>query len=134
MSRPGRPPFAADPQLSRRRERAILRDGLRPNALRDEAFRDLVLSIPRGRVSTYGKVAAAAGYPLYHRAVARLLRTEPADRLPWHRVLGAGGLIKLRHEAAEEQRLRLLAEGVAFEGKRVVMQRHEHLFRAWENL
>ena len=41
------------------------------------AFRRIILSIPAGKVSTYGRVAAAAGYPLYHRAVARLLRTDP---------------------------------------------------------
>ncbi len=110
--------------------RAILRDGLRPNELRDEAFRRAVLRIPAGRVSTYGKVAAAAGYPLYHRAVARLLRTELADRLPWHRVVGAGGFIKLRADAAREQRLRLEMEGVVFEGKRVPMDRYEQMLSA----
>ena len=48
----------------------------------------------------------------HHRAVARLLRTEVAGMLPWHRIVGAGGEIKLRFEAAEEQRLRLKMEGV----------------------
>ena len=113
-------------------KRRILRDGASPNQLRDEAFRRVVLAIPVGRVSTYGKVAAAAGYSLYHRAVARLLRTDPPDLLPWHRVVGAGGEIKLRHEAAEEQRLRLKMEGVGFHGKRVDMDAHEHRFRMWE--
>ena len=111
----------------RRVERAILRDGLRLNQVRDEAFRRVILSIPAGKVSTYGAVAAAAGYPLYHRAVARLLRVEPAERLPWHRVLGAGGVIKLRFEAAEEQRLRLEMEGVRFGGsKRVDLREYGH--------
>lgn len=113
-------------------KRRILRDGLRPNELRDEAFRRVVLSIPSGKVSTYGKVAAAAGYPLYHRAVARLLRMEPSDRLPWHRVLGAGGQIKLRFEAASEQRSRLEMEGVRFHGKRVDMNQYQHELRPWE--
>ncbi len=114
--------------LPRQTNRRILRDGLRPNDLRDEAFRRAVLAIPPGQVSTYGHVAAAAGYPLYHRAVARLLRTETADRLPWHRVLGAGGEIKLRLEAGLEQRLRLEMEGVRFRGKRVDMEEYEHRF------
>jgi methylated-DNA-protein-cysteine methyltransferase related protein len=51
----------------------------------------MILSIPPGRVSTYGAVAAAAGYPQYRRAVARLLRVDPIDQVPWHRVVGAGG-------------------------------------------
>jgi methylated-DNA-protein-cysteine methyltransferase-like protein len=112
--------------------RRILRDGARANELRDDAFRRIVLSIPAGKVSTYGRVAAAAGYPLYHRAVARLLRTDPLDHLPWHRVLGAGGEIKLRHQAAKEQRARLQMEGVKFRGKRVDMERFEHAIRAWD--
>ena len=113
-------------------KRRILRDGANPNELRDMAFRRVVLAIPPGSVSTYGKVAAAAGYPLYHRAVARLLRTDPPDLLPWHRVVGAGGAIKLRHEGSEEQRLRLQMEGVGFRGKVVDMGAHEYQFRMWE--
>ena len=38
-----------------------------------------IRSIPRGKVATYSQVAAAAGYPLYHRQVAQLLR-RPAGR------------------------------------------------------
>lgn len=99
---------------------------------RDTAFRRVILSIPRGRVSTYGKIAAAAGYPLYHRAVARLLRKEISTVLPWQRVVGVGGEIKLRGEAAAEQRLRLGMEGVKFRGKRVDMQAFEHKLRVWD--
>ena len=112
--------------------RKIARDGARPHEIRDTAFRKMILSIPKGRVATYGQVAAAAGYPLYHRAVARLLRTDPPDQLPWHRVLGAGGEIKLPGAAAREQRLRLKMEGVQFRGKRVDMERFEHAIRTWE--
>jgi len=112
--------------------RRLLREGARADEPRDTAFRRIILSIPAGKVSTYGRVAAAAGYPLYHRAVARLLRTDPPDRLPWHRVLGAGGEIKLPADAAKEQRARLKMEGVKFRGKRVDMERFEHVLRAWE--
>jgi methylated-DNA-protein-cysteine methyltransferase related protein len=120
-------------QLSiERSKRALLRDALRPNDERDIAFRRMILSIPAGKVSTYGRVAAAAGYPRYHRAVARLLRTDPVDQLPWHRVLGAGGEIKLRGAAAHEQRARLKLERVEFSGRRVDMERFEHSFKPWE--
>jgi methylated-DNA-protein-cysteine methyltransferase-like protein len=120
-------------QLSvERSKRALLRDALRPNDERDIAFRRMILSIPAGKVSTYGGVAAAAGYPRYHRAVARLLRSDPIDQLPWHRVLGAGGEIKLRGAAAHEQRARLKLERVEFNGKRVDMDRFEHSFKPWE--
>jgi methylated-DNA-protein-cysteine methyltransferase-like protein len=113
-------------------KKRIRNDALRPNEVRDSAFRRAILSIPKGKVATYGAVAAAAGYPLYHRAVARLLRTEPSNRLPWQRVVGAGGQIKLPLEAGAEQRLRLQMEGVTFRGKRVNLAIHEHEFRMWE--
>jgi methylated-DNA-protein-cysteine methyltransferase-like protein len=120
-------------QLSvERAKRGLLRDAMRSNEQRDIAFRRMILSIPAGKVSTYGSVAAAAGYPRYHRAVAKLLRTDPADHLPWHRVLGAGGEIKLRGAAAREQRARLKLEGVEFNGKRVDMKRFEHSLRPWD--
>jgi methylated-DNA-protein-cysteine methyltransferase-like protein len=102
------------------------------DARRDAAFRRAIRQIPRGKVATYGQVAAAAGYPLYHRQVAQLLRTSPVGSLPWQRVLGSGGAIKLHGEAALEQRMRLEMEGVRFRGKRVDMDAHQHRFRPWE--
>jgi methylated-DNA-protein-cysteine methyltransferase-like protein len=111
-------------------KRRILRDGLRPDEVRDEAIRRAIRSIPRGRVATYGEVAAAAGYPLYHRLVARILG-KAGDRLPWQRVIGAGGHIKLRGGSALEQRIRLEMEGVAFRGARVDIEKHRHTFALW---
>ena len=113
-------------------KRRILKDSLRKNEQRDDAFRRIIRSVPRGKVSTYGKVAVAAGYPLYHRAVARLLRNAPLQGLPWQRIVGAGGEIKLRGEAAAEQRLRLTMEGVKFRGRRVNMDIYEYTLRSWE--
>ena len=103
------------------------------SAKRDEAIAKAIRSIPKGKVATYGQVAAAAGYPLYHRHVAALLRRTHAG-LPWQRVLGAGGEIKLKYEAGMEQRMRLEMEGVRFRGKRVDMAEHQHKFRTWEFL
>jgi methylated-DNA-protein-cysteine methyltransferase-like protein len=99
---------------------------------RDAAFRKVIRQIPRGKVATYAQVAAAAGYPLYHRQVAQLLRKAPVGALPWQRVVGAGGEIKLKYEAALEQRTRLEMEGVKFRGRRVDMAEHQHKFRTWE--
>lgn len=88
-------------------------------AQRNEAFRRAILAIPPGKVSTYGGVAEAAGYPGYHRFVARLLHGEHWDKLPWHRVLGADGTIKTSGSSAKEQRARLKLEGVTFQSGRV---------------
>lgn len=98
---------------------------------RDAAFRKAIRQIPRGKVATYGQVAAAAGYPLHHRQVASMLRKSHGT-LPWQRVIGAGGFIKLKYEAGMEQRMRLEMEGVRFVGKHVDMGEHQHRFRTWE--
>jgi len=82
--------------------------------------------IPRGKVSTYGAIARAAGFPGAARQVAAVLRR--GFGLPWQRVLGAGGEIKLRGDSAPEQRLRLEAEGVRFRGRRVDMKVCEFKF------
>lgn len=103
----------------------------RPDEDRDFAIRRIIRQIPRGRVATYAQVAAAAGYPLYHRQVCQILR-KSGDSLPWQRVVGAGGEIKLREEAGHEQRMRLAFEGVRFRGKRVDMATHQHAFRQWD--
>ena len=89
-------------------------------------IRAAILQIPRGKVSTYGAIARAAGLPGRARQAARVL--QGAYGLPWQRVLGAGGEIKLRGDSAMEQRFRLESEGVRFRGKRVNMKAHEHRF------
>lgn len=91
-----------------------------------EKILSIIRSIPAGYVATYGGVAKAAGFPRQARQVVAALRSSFS--LPWHRVLGAGGEIKLRGDHAVEQRLRLQAEGVGFRGRRVDLKRHEFRF------
>src|ERR1019366_3094608 len=90
------------------------------------AICDAIRKIPRGRVSTYGAIAAAAGYPRCARHVGRVL--QQVDGLPWHRVLGSGGRSSMPGEFALEQRFLLESEGVRFRGKRVDMRNFEHRF------
>jgi methylated-DNA-protein-cysteine methyltransferase-like protein len=82
-------------------------------------IREVILRIPRGKVSTYGAIARAAGYPGAARQVVWALRQSHG--LPWQRVVAAGGRIALPGEAGFEQRLRLEAEGVVFSGSKVRM-------------
>src|SRR5262245_29756947 len=88
-----------------------------------QRIRATIATIPRGKVATYGQVARAAGYPGAARQVVWAL--QGAYALPWHRVLGAGGRIRLPGHAGQEQRLKLELEGVAFSGLRVRMKEHE---------
>lgn len=82
----------------------------------------VVGSIPRGSVATYGQVAALAGLPRAARFVGTVLRHLPADtRLPWHRVIGADGRISLSAESpsASLQRQALESEGLTFLNGRI---------------
>jgi methylated-DNA-protein-cysteine methyltransferase-like protein len=99
---------------------------LQATAARDR-IRAAIRRIPRGSVSTYGAIARASGLLHGARQVAQVLHRSVG--LPWHRVLGAGGEIKLCGDSALEQKLRLQAEGVSFRGRRVHMALHEFKFR-----
>jgi len=90
-------------------------------------FADTIRKIPKGKVATYGQIAAAAGFPGAARQVVRALHAYHG--LPWHRVVGAGGAIRVPGEDALEQRLRLEMEGVTFRGLRVDLDRHQFRFR-----
>jgi len=124
-----------DKVSGRRRTRApVGRNAQRPprgSASRQAAVEDnpalqamwhVVCTIPRGQVSTYGAVARAAGFPGRARQAGFALRVAPAAmRLPWHRVVGAGGRIAFPKFSPqyEEQARRLRAEGVRVRQGRV---------------
>jgi len=83
---------------------------------------DVVCSIPRGSVSTYGAVARAAGLPGRARLTGFALKRAPHTlNIPWHRVVGAGGRIVFPASSASyrEQARRLRAEGVGVRSGRV---------------
>jgi methylated-DNA-protein-cysteine methyltransferase-like protein len=86
-----------------------------------------VARIPRGRVATYGEVAAAAGLPGRARQVGYALHALPEARaVPWHRVVNARGEVSPRAEPRFEtiQRKLLEREGVTFDARgRVVLAR-----------
>lgn len=79
---------------------------------------DVVRRIPRGRVATYGQVAALAGLPRHARLVGYALHALPEGRgLPWHRVVNAQGRMSPRSDGLGHdtlQRLMLEREGVRF--------------------
>jgi methylated-DNA-protein-cysteine methyltransferase related protein len=119
MPKPARP---ARPALSARtpvdvaeRERRIA------------AILGVVRRIPRGRVTTYGSVAARAGLPRQARLVGKVLSGLPRDSgVPWQRVVAAGG--RIAFPAGSPTRGRqislLRAEGVDAAGGRVDLVRH----------
>lgn len=50
--------------------------------------------IPRGRISTYGAVAKAVGYPNHSRHVGNAMGGCPAD-VPAHRVISSSGKLSV---------------------------------------
>jgi methylated-DNA-protein-cysteine methyltransferase-like protein len=79
----------------------------------------LVAQIPKGKVVTYGQVAALLGAPRAARAVGTALRYLPrplAQTVPWQRVINASGSISIRGDVirVEEQRWLLENEGIEF--------------------
>lgn len=86
------------------------------------AIRRVILLIPRGRVASYGEIAARAGLPRRARLVGRVLRDAgAAAKLPWHRVLCADGRLAFLRDSETflEQVRRLAREGVVVSGNRV---------------
>ena len=87
----------------------------------------VIQRIPPGHVSTYGDVARLAGLPGRARLVGRVLRDAPSEwRVPWHRVVNAGGRISPRADREEREQRRLLsAEGIDFDDHdRLDLTRH----------
>jgi methylated-DNA-protein-cysteine methyltransferase-like protein len=83
----------------------------------NEIIWQVVNSIPKGKVATYGQVAAIAGYPQHARLVGNVLKKLPKDTsLPWHRVINAQGKISfpVDSEAYKRQRSLLEQEGIKF--------------------
>jgi len=85
----------------------------------------LVEEIPRGRVATYGQLAAILGWPRAARAVGYAMRHCPAS-IPWHRVVNASGGISVRANVGNmlTQRLLLEQEGVPVRRGRIRLDQH----------
>jgi len=81
-----------------------------------EAYYAVIRRIPRGRVMTYGDVAAAAGHPRWARRVGYALSALADPKAPWWRVINAQGRISpgggRTPEGIDLQRDLLEAEGV----------------------
>ena len=78
----------------------------------------VVRRIPRGRVATYGQVAALAGIAGQARLVGYAMHALPqGTAVPWQRVINARGMVSARRSGdSVSQRMLLEREGVAFDG------------------
>jgi methylated-DNA-protein-cysteine methyltransferase related protein len=84
----------------------------------------LIKKIPPGRVTTYGELARALRLPGGARAVGYAMAACPSGRgIPWHRVVGAGGHLRIPEPYGSLQRRLLVSEGVDLASGRIDMSR-----------
>lgn len=80
--------------------------------------------IPRGYISTYGRIAARLGRPGGARAVGRALATNPFPVvIPCHRAVRSDGALGGYQGGVDMKRALLSMEGVEFDGDKVKMNR-----------
>lgn len=97
-------------------------DGVNNN-FRDRVC-DLVAQIPRGRVMTYGQIAALCGSPRAARIVGGIAHWADQS-LPWQRVVKANGsLAEGFPGGVSGHRAVLEPEGVGFVGEKVDVPRY----------
>ena len=100
-------------------------DKMKPEQARvfGEDVLNIVSQIPYGKVTTYGHIAALAGWPSHSRMVGRTLRYSlEAEKLPCHRVVNKEGRTA---PGWSQQRPLLEKEGVRFKSNgHVDMQLH----------
>ena len=99
---------------------------------RQKVYR-IVSSIPKGKVMTYGQVAAEAGSPRAARQVGYALRALGLEEeiVPWWRVINAEGRISINHQQGGEeknlQKILLEMDGVKVD-KDMRVNLLDHLF------
>ncbi len=79
----------------------------------------IVSRVPAGRVTTYGDVARMAGKPGAARAVGNIMRRAERPGLPYHRVIGAGGVLG-GYASLPLKRSLLMAEGLTVTPRRII--------------
>lgn len=87
---------------------------------------EIIKSIPKGQVMTYGQIAICAGNPRGARQVSRILHSmSNLHKLPWHRVINSKGGISLTGEPGFIQASMLSEEGIAVINKKIDLKKHQ---------
>lgn len=91
---------------------------------------ELAISIPPGRVTTYGNLAKAAGAGgQAARSVSSILSKFPNQGVvPWHRIVYAGGRVWLNEECSEDRLDMYEMEGIEVDARGVIVNFEEVLF------
>ena len=85
------------------------------NIISSEDIYSMLLTIPKGKVSTYGDLAKALGNPAASRHVGKILSKNPNPiKVPCHRVVMSNGKIGGYAFGTEKKKELLQNEGVIF--------------------
>jgi methylated-DNA-protein-cysteine methyltransferase related protein len=99
-----------------------------PSGNKEESFftlvYDVVKQIPRGRVTSYGAIAACLGTKLSARMVGWAMNSahDPSLKIPAHRVVNRNGMLtgKMHFGAADEMQKRLEKENIKVVDDKIV--------------
>ncbi len=87
---------------------------------------EIIQSIPKGKVMTYGQIAVCAGNPRGARQVSRILHSmSEKNNLPWHRVINSKGGISLTGEPGFIQAQMLSQEGIPVINKKINLEKFQ---------
>lgn len=90
----------------------------------------IIKSIPKGKVMTYGQIAATAGNPWGARQISRILSSMSRKYdLPWHRVINSKGKISLKGEDYFIQMSKLADEGVKVINNKIDFDKYLYQYR-----
>ena len=90
-----------------------------------ESVLEIISSIPRGYVMTYGQIATYANNPRGARQVSRILHSmSEKHNLPWWRVINSKGSISLTGEGGYIQGELLIQEGIEVINKKIDLKKH----------
>lgn len=93
-----------------------------------ELIWQVVASIPRGKVASYGQIARLCGYPSHSRYVGTTMKDLPkGSKLPWFRVLKSNGALAFPVASAPYKRQKglLEKEQVLFKGGKVPLKQYQ---------
>ena len=100
--------------------------GRQDTSLREDIWQ-VVATIPRGKVATYGQIARLCGYPSHSRYVGTTMKNLPkGTKLPWHRVLRSDGALAfpVASEVWKRQKDLLEREKVLFRNYKVPLKEY----------
>ena len=93
-----------------------------------EKILSFLLQVPRGKVVTYGQIAAHLGNPKWARAVGNALHRNPdGDKYPCYKVVSAQGKLSQHYAfgGLEAQKRRLQADGIAVTDDRLDLSKYQ---------